>query len=215
MMRPDARLLPERVAIQPGTLRLPSGRELRVLKPFSIGRFTVTFDEFDHYCSATGYTPKADQGWGRGTLPVLIISFDEAVNYAQWLTGMTGQVVRLPTGDEWEYAARAGTATRYCWGDWIEPCDANYLETPGFGPFPVASLRPNRWGLYNVLGNVAQWVQPDDGDPSDSNHTVADSRATRGGHWASPAQGLDLSVVQLIPNGEGSDRIGFRLAFEP
>ena len=70
MMRPDARLLPERVAIQPGTLRLPSGRELRVLKPFSIGRFTVTFDEFDHYCSATGYTPKADQGWGRGKRPV-------------------------------------------------------------------------------------------------------------------------------------------------
>ena len=207
-------LSPERVVIQPGTLRLPNGRVLRVLEPYAIGRFAITFDEFDHYCKVKGRAGKVDEGWGRGTLPVLHVSFDEAMEYAAWLTGMTGRRTRLPTSDEWEYAARAGAVTRYCWGDWIEPGDANYLETPGFGPLPVASLRPNAWGLYNMLGNVAQWVLDTKDETTVLEQRSPEDRAVRGGHWASPAHELDLSMVQFVPRGQGSDRIGFRLAFE-
>jgi len=104
--------------------------------------------------------------------------------------------------------------SRYCWGDWIEPGDANYLETPGFGPLPVASLRPNAWGLFNVLGNVAEWVLDTQVETSAPEQLGPDIRAVRGGHWASAAQELDLSMVQFVPRGQGSDRIGFRLAFE-
>lgn len=207
-------LSPERVTIPTGALRLPNGRALRVDEPFAMGRFAVTFDEFDHYCRETGRAAKADEGWGRGTLPVLQVSFDEAMEYAVWLTHMTGRRTCLPTGDEWEYAARAGAMTRYCWGDWIEPGDANYLDTPGFGPLPVASLRSNAWGLYNVLGNVAEWVLDTKGETSAPEQPSPEGRAVRGGHWASPAQELDLSMVQLVARGQGSDRIGFRLAFE-
>ena len=207
-------LSPERVVIQPGAQWLPDGRVLRVHEPFAMGRFAVTFDEFDTYCRATGQVVKADEGWGRGTLPVLHVSFDEAMEYAAWLTGMTARRTRLPTGDEWEYVARAGAVTQYCWGDWIELGDANYVETPGFGPLPVASLRPNGWGLYNVLGNVAEWVLDTKGEISAQEQPNSDGRAVRGGHWASPAQELDLSMVQLVPRGQGSDRIGFRLVFE-
>ena len=207
-------LPPEQVVIQPGTLELSNGRVLGVTEPFAMGRFAVTFDEFDRYCVATGRVAKADEGWGRGTLPIIHVSFDEAMEYAAWLTRMTGRRTQLPTGDEWEYAARAGAVTRYCWGEWIEPGDANYLETPGFGPLPVASLRPNAWGLYNVLGNVAEWVLDTKGETSAPEQPSPEGRAVRGGHWASPAQELDLSMVRFIPGGQGSDRIGFRLVFQ-
>jgi formylglycine-generating enzyme required for sulfatase activity len=207
-------LSPERVTIPAGTLQLSNGRVLRVDEPFALGRFAVTFDQFDTYCRATGRVLKADEGWGRGTLPVIHVSFDEAMEYAAWLIRMTGRRTRLPTGEEWEYAARAGAVSRYCWGDWIEPGDANYLDTPGFGPLPVASLRPNAWGLYNVLGNVAQWVLDTQVEISILEQPSPDDRAVRGGHWASPAHELDLSMVQFVPLGQGSDRIGFRLVFE-
>jgi len=205
---------PERVVIQPGALRLPNGRELRLEGPIAIARFAVTFDEFDHYCQATGRTFKSDEGWGRGTMPVLHVSFDEAMEYAAWFTGVTGRKARLPTAYEWEYSARAGAVTRYWWGDWIEPGDANYLETPGFGPFPVASLRSNPWGLYNMLGNVAEWVLVTKSETRLSKDPSEDGRAVRGGHWASPAHELEFSTIQFAPRGEGSDRIGFRLVFE-
>lgn len=180
-----------------------------------MGRFAVTFEEFDHYCILTGRALKPDEGWGRGTLPVLNVSFDEAIEYAGWHTIMFGQVARLPTGDEWEYAARAGSLTRFCWGDWIEPGDANFDETPGFGPFPVASLRPNPWGLYNVMGNVAEWVQESESGACEAHRRLASRHATRGGHWASPIHELSLSEVRLTPEAKGSDRVGFRLAFDP
>ena len=96
-------------------------------EPIAVGRFAVTFDEWDAcvddgFCD--GYKPQ-DQGWGRGSRPVINVSYDNAVTYVEWLSRKTGKAYRLLTEAEWEYAARAGSTTAYYWGTGIGKGNAN------------------------------------------------------------------------------------------
>src|SRR5262249_30260931 len=144
--------------------------EVRILRPFAVGRFAVTFDEWDA-CMAdggcNGYRPE-DQGWGRGRRPVINVSWHGAQAYVAWLSRKTGQGYRLLTEAEWEYAARAGTTTPFWWGSAISADQANYDGSYVYRNGPkgeyrrqtveVDSFRPNDWGLYQVHGNVWEWV---------------------------------------------------------
>jgi formylglycine-generating enzyme required for sulfatase activity len=145
-------------------------------QPFSVSRFPVTFSEWDACVAAKGcsYQP-SDQGWGRGTRPVINILWEEARDYVAWLSRTTGKTYRLLSEAEREYVARAGTTTAYWWGDSFEParanCDPAYrkLYYTGIGDLeklnaktqtlPVESFSPNPWGLYQVHGNVYDWVE--------------------------------------------------------
>ena len=156
-------------------------------KPFALGRYEVSFDEFDLFAAATDRDKPNDQGWGRGNRPVINISWDDAVAYAQWLSERTGKPYRLPSEAEWEYATRAGTTTPRFWaenppGEPDAACTyANVFDQKNeakikgaFGgitwepfkcaddfPFtaPADAFEPNAWGLHNTLGNVWEWVQ--------------------------------------------------------
>ena len=148
-------------------------------KPFAIGRDEVSFDEYDRFAQATGKPLPKDQGWGRGrgSRPVINVTWQDAQDYAAWLSGQTGQAYRLPTEAEWEYAARAGTATAYWWGDELGKNHANGggggSEWDGKQTAPVGSFPANPWGLRDTAGNVYEWVEdcwhdnyrgaPDDG----------------------------------------------------
>jgi formylglycine-generating enzyme required for sulfatase activity len=127
-------------------------------RPFAVGKFAVTFDEWDA-CVAdggcNGYRPN-DEGFGRGRLPAINISWVDAKAYAAWLSNKTGKPYRLLSDAEWEYAARGGTTTPYWWGASISKELANYAATK---TVPVDSYKPNPFGLYNVHGNVYQWVE--------------------------------------------------------
>jgi formylglycine-generating enzyme required for sulfatase activity len=160
---------------------------VRIPRPFAMGRYEVTFDEYDVFARATGREQPADQGWGRGRRPVINVSWKDAVAYAEWLSRQTGKRYRLPTEAEWEYAARAGTETAYWWGDEVRKNRANCTDCGSEWDHkqtaPVGSFAPNPWGLYDTAGNVWEWVQNCwhknyEGAPEDCSY-----RMLRGGSW--------------------------------
>jgi formylglycine-generating enzyme required for sulfatase activity len=175
-----------------------------ISKPFAVGRFAVSFDEWDA-CVAdsgcNGYKPD-DQGWGRVRQPVINVSWDDAKTYVSWLSRKTGKNYRLLSEAEREYAARAGTTTPFWWGSSISTSQANYDGTYAYGggskgvyrkqTAPVDSFQPNPWGLYQVHGNVYDWVEDCyhdsyTGAPIDGSAWVSGDcsrRVLRGGSWS-------------------------------
>ena len=140
--------------------------------PFAVGVHEVTVAQWDSCVAAGGcarYRP-ADQGWGRGTQPVINVSWDDAQQYVAWLSTKTGHQYRLLTEAEWEYVARADTTTPFHTGATISTDQANYdgLSTPyGSGQMgeyrartiAAGSFPANDFGLYDVHGNAAEWVE--------------------------------------------------------
>jgi formylglycine-generating enzyme required for sulfatase activity len=182
-------------------------------QPFSAGRFPVTFSEWDACVAARGcnYQP-SDQGWGRGSQPVINILWDDAQEYVIWLSRVTGRTYRLLSEAEREYVARAGTTTAYWWGDSFDAAQANCAignrerSSASSGglqklaateqTLPVRSFAPNPWGLYQVHGNVYDWVEDCwhdnyDGAPSDGSAWLSEScsgHVLRGGAFSRRAQ---------------------------
>ena len=174
-------------------------------KLFAVGRFAVTFDEWDA-CVADGgcrgHRP-SDNGWGRGQRPVVNIWWDDARSYAKWLSEKTGKTYRLLTEAEREYVTRAGTSTPFWWGTILSTDRANYDGdfTYPFGvgvkgefrrkTVPVDNFQPNPWGLFQVHGNVYEWVedcwhQNYRGAPLDGRAWTepdCNRRMLRGGSW--------------------------------
>ena len=144
--------------------RAPS-RVVVFAAPFAMSKHEVTFDDYDRYLSAKGggHDGEAhDQGWGRGRRPVINITWQQAVAYAEWLSAQTGSHYRLPSEAEWEYAARAGTTTEWFWGD--EPvlgranCEDCGSRWDNERTAPAGSFPPNRWGLHDMHGNVREML---------------------------------------------------------
>src|SRR5262249_2621735 len=131
--------------------------------PVAIGRSEITFDEWDLCYSAGGCKHRPDDhGWGRGKRPVIDVSWGGAKAYLAWMSRTPGKNYRLPTEAEWEYAARAGTATPFWRGRDVGKGNANCEGCAG-GPtartMPSRSFRPNAFGLYDTSGNAAEWVE--------------------------------------------------------
>ena len=177
-------------------------------RPFAVGRFAITFDEWDA-CIAdggcSGYRD-ADHGFGRGRLPALGIKFEGAKSYLAWLSRKVGRTYRLPSESEREYFARAGTTTPFWFGNTISAQNANYDASNNYpggpygvsskAPMPVDSFMPNPFGLYQVNGNAEEWTEdcynkrynedtPTDGSPWLEGDCT--KRMMRGGGWTGPA----------------------------
>jgi formylglycine-generating enzyme required for sulfatase activity len=169
--------------------------KVTIAKPFAVSKFDVTFADWDA-CVSVGACPKAaDTGYGRDTKPVINVGWDDAQTYVAWLSRMTGQPYRLLTEAEWEYAARAGTTTAYYWGDDIGKGNANCngcgSKWDNQQTSPVGSFAANQFGLYDMAGNVWQWVQDCyqdnySGAPVDGSAWISGDcsrRVVRGGTW--------------------------------
>jgi formylglycine-generating enzyme required for sulfatase activity len=200
--------------------------KVTIAKPFAVSRFEVTFAEWDA-CASAGGCPQGrpnEQGWGRGTQPVINVNWDEAKQYAAWLTRMTGKEYRLLSEAEWEYAARGSTRTAYFWGDKIGKNNAVCEECGSRWDFkqtaPVGSFKPNAFGLYDMLGNVWEWVEdcyhPDyEGAPTDgSAWTSGDCslRFVRGGSWFDAARDIRSAMRYPDDTGARSFNLGLRVA---
>jgi formylglycine-generating enzyme required for sulfatase activity len=249
--------------------QLPQHR-VNLAKGFAIGRTEINVGEFREFVRASGYVPDSSRlggasvydersgamrddsnaGWqddyaGRkaeDNLPVVNVSWNDAVAYAKWLSERTGKHYRLPSEAEFEYALRGDTTSRYWWGDVAPDRKVENLTGSGdrshsgrrwsnafrgyrdgyWGPAPVMSFAANPFGLYDMDGNVSEWVAdcwhdnyiraPDDGsawiNPGCRAHVL------RGGSWgSSPAQVIS-AYRQGAENEVRSGRVGFRVVRE-
>jgi formylglycine-generating enzyme required for sulfatase activity len=166
-------------------------------QPFAVGKYDVTFDDWDACVTYGDCLPTSDLGWGHRRQPVIFVSWEDAQRYVAWLSKMTGKPYRLLSEAEWEYAARAGTTTAYSFAD--EPSSlreyAWYNENSGSRAQPVGQKEPNAFGLYDMHGNVWQWVEDCwntsyQGAPSDGSAWKTPNcifRVARGGAFSSAA----------------------------
>ena len=167
-------------------------------EPFAVGKYEVTFAEWDACVAAggcNGHRP-GDRGWGRGQRPVIDVNWGDAKAYVGWLSRKTGERYRLLSEAEWEYAARAGTRTRYHWGHSIgrnqANCDGCGSRWDDEKTAPVGSFPANGFGLHDVHGNVWEWVEDCwhgsyAGAPTDGRAWATggdcERRVLRGGSW--------------------------------
>ncbi len=198
---------PAMVAIPAGSFEMGSTRteydkpvhRVHIAKSFAIGRFEVTFKEWEKCQEEGGCKSRPDdRGWGHGDHPVINISWLDAQEYVKWLSKKTGHRYRLPSEAEWEYAARGGSSAPYWWGSGAGSRQANCRECKTGEPertLPVGSYKPNGFGLYDTAGNAAEWVEDcwnDDykGAPADGSAWTKGNcqlRVLRGGSFDSQA----------------------------
>ena len=203
--------------------------EVTIAKPFAVAKFALTFDEWDA-CAAHGDCASrvSDNGWGRGRRPAINVSWDDAQTYVRWLSRITGKEYRLLSEAEYECAARAGSETKYPWGDDIKlnskpmaNCDGCGSQWDNKQTAPVGSFAANQFGLYDMVGNVWELTEdcwnpnyydgaPADGSPWTSGY--CSRRVVRGGSWFTYPDRLRSANR----NGDSPDvrntYLGFRVA---
>jgi formylglycine-generating enzyme required for sulfatase activity len=229
---------PEMVVIPAGSLLMGSpaaekGRsdqegpqhEVTLPQAFAVGRYEVSFDEWDACVAAGGRRHKpGEDNWGRGRRPVINVSWLDAQAYVSWLTKKTGKAYRLLSEAEWEYAARAGTTTAYPWGDEPGSRRANFAgsgsQWSGSQTAPVGSFPPNGFGLHDMIGNVWEWTQDcwndnHQGGPADGLAREGGDcgrRVKRGSSWVNDPDSARVAYRDGVESGYRDSVVGFRLA---
>jgi formylglycine-generating enzyme required for sulfatase activity len=225
---------------QPGWLarELPQ-HWVGIERPIAMGRYPVLVDEWRDFVRATGWRPDGDVDWEApgfpqtGRHPVVGVNWFDALRYVRWLSEATGRTYRLPSEAEWEYACRAGTRSAFSCGDTISPEQANYDGNFTYnggprgayrrGTTPAGMFAPNPWGLYDMHGNVWEWVQDvvhDDyqGAPTDGSAWEAGGdgarRILRGGSWLYNPRYLRSALRNGFSAALSNDIVGFRVVRE-
>lgn len=196
---------------------------VRIRSGFWMGKYEVTFEEYDTFSRATHHTRALDEQWGRGKRPVININWFEASDFARWLSARSGHHYRLPTEAEWEYAARAGTTTAYSFGD-------NSADFPDYAwnttnanhqTHAVGLKKPNPWGLYDMHGNVWEWTASTYAKEYDGSELRGSSdksnarRSVRGGAWYFYPKGMRSADRRIYSPWLRFPYIGFRLVRDP
>ena len=229
----DCEACPEMVVVPAGSFMMGSPEHAILMpihrvtlgEPFAVGKYEVTFAEWDA-CVADGgcygYRPD-DQRWGRRNRPVTNVNWNEAQMYATWLNEKTRKAYRLLSEAEWEYVARAGSETAYSWGNEIgrnrANCDGCGSRWDGKQTAPVGMFAGNAFGLHDVHGNVWEWVEdcwnvsyagaPTDGSAWEQGKC---SRVFRGGSWSNNPGSLRSAYRNWNFAGLRTDDVGFRVA---
>jgi formylglycine-generating enzyme required for sulfatase activity len=227
--------------------------EVTISRPFYIGKYEVTVSQYREFIEATGYTSEEEMGcrtkgksgfndiyisWSwpgfkqKDKFPVVCVSWYDAQEFCKWVG------VRLPTEAEWELSCRAGTITPFAFGDQISTDIANYTGTYTYlnamrngvsreKTVPVDSFRPNSWGLYNMHGNVWEWVEDTKSDNYKNASTDGSAwikqnipvigrvawRMIRGGSWATPPWYIRSAARTYSWPEDKSNDLGFRVAW--
>ena len=206
-------------------------------RPIALGRYPVTVGEWRQFALATGWQPSGDVNWAAPGFrqtdehPVVGVTWHDAQRYARWLSEETGQAYRLPSESEWEYCCRAGTRTAFSVGDTITTeqanFDGNYTYNGSLkgvfrkGTTPAGMFAPNPWGLFDMHGNVWEWVQDtvhDNYEGAPSNGAAWEQggdkarRILRGGSWLYAPRYLRSALRNGFSAALSNDIVGFRVA---
>jgi formylglycine-generating enzyme required for sulfatase activity len=195
--------------------------EVNIEYPFALSTHEVSYREYRMYCAEAGANCPSNP-WGDEDLPVVGVSWEDAAGYVEWLSAKSSQTYRLPSEAEWEYAARAGSETLYPFGDNLLVTQARFSEPgkPATEPLPNSyrAINANRFRLYNMVGNVREWVADAWQDHHDQ--AIADGkprsggeqRVVRGGSYADDAWSLRSSAREKLRIGDKDSYTGFRVA---
>ncbi|MCH9048202.1 MAG: SUMF1/EgtB/PvdO family nonheme iron enzyme [Proteobacteria bacterium] len=227
---PDGSLAVEMIRLSGGTfMRVDDASELVgevEVSDFTMGRYAVTFEQYDRFAKASDRKPPDDLYMDRKAHPVIYVEWDDAYYYTKWLSEQTGKKYRLLSESEWEYAASTGTKSPFWWG---------YNEEAGkahcFGcetgldprkPSKVGGFEANKFGLHDTAGNVAEWVRdcwhenykaaPNDGGVWEGGDCTY--RVVRGGAYISPQQAIRSAKRDKLKSDAGYDHVGIRIARE-
>jgi formylglycine-generating enzyme required for sulfatase activity len=202
--------------------------EVTIDRPFAVSQTEVTVDQWD-MCIHAGACPEFnffDFHYIEGDQPVIGVGWPAAVAYTNWLSRFSGNTYRLLSEAEWEYAARAGSNAQYSFGDDESELDRHawFKDNSGNQTHPVGQKQPNPFGLFDMYGNVGEWVEDTfhlnyEGAPADGSTWVTDGdkwrRMIRGGSWKDSPD-LLRSASRNAGTGDGRtyDHVGFRVARE-
>jgi len=224
---------PEMVVIPSGSFHMGSNEgnshekpihKVKIIKPFAMGQYEVSWNNYQPCIDAGECISNRSEGWGKGNRPVIDVSWYDAQSYIKWLNKKTGKNYRLANEAEWEYAARAGSANKYSWGNDINCSQASYGYYSGQcgkqkGTDLIGTFSANTFGLYDMHGNVYEWVQ----DCWNSTYSGAPStnttweggnckkRVLRGGSWGSGPLTLSSASRIWFTASHGNPNYGFRL----
>ncbi len=186
----------------PCTIPLP---EIVKVGDIEVSKYLVTMREYDLYCEMVHKNLPDDETWGRDNRPVINISWEEATEYARWLSRQTNQKYRLPTREEWEsicggkgkkwyFGDRESELDKYCW----------YNKNSSLKTHPVGEKEPNEYGIYDLHGNVWEWCQ--DSYEKEENHKIL-----KGGAFDSNSNDTYIEVIGSANKSEAYNNVGFRL----
>ena len=233
----DAPFAPETVVVPPGRFMMGSRddegqaderprHKVTIPRAFAVGRFSVTFDEWDAAIASRGVRNELSyRPWGGGQPPVIEVSWEDAQAYVEWVSRETDRPYRLLSEAEWEYACRAGTESAYSFGESITKAQVRFRKEAGGGLYStveVGTFSANNFGLYNMHGNVWEWC----GDAWHENYAekpetlmqtggawttgYVTSNVIRGGSWKSDP--WDLRAAFRGNSRRYANGIGFRVA---
>lgn len=201
-------------------------------KPFAVSKYEVTFKQYERFAQRESLPLPGDNKWGRDDRPVINVSWEEASEYALWLSRETGEVYRLPSEAEWEYVAKAGTNNAFWWGNNVREaagkancrryCDSEFTGVFRSKTAPVGSFLANPFGVYDTAGNVAEWTADcyrdnyrgaaKNGRAYDQDNCPA--RVIRGGSMKDNAQDIAAFKRRFQPQHTLHEDVGIRLVRE-
>ncbi len=198
--------IPEMIRVPAGSFTMGSNhgspdqkppQKVKIKKDFAIGKYEVSFSQYDAFAKASGQKKPDDMGWGRGNRPVINVSVLNATDYAQWLSKKTNRNFRLPTEAEWEYVARTGFKRQLGFNDLLGLGDANCDDCRYFWEsdqtMEIGSYDANKYGIHDLFGNVWEWTcsvytRQYNGEErycADKSDLNGKTMAVRGGGWNS------------------------------
>jgi len=206
-------------------------RQVTISEPIAVSRFEITFEDYEQFVDSNNLD---DESWGRGRRPAVNVSWDDAKQYVAWLSSQTGEAYRLLTEAEWEYAARAGSTTKYHFGNnqsdlceyanlWDKDAgngDAPCSDGAGLQTAEAGSYAPNAFGLHDMHGNVYEWVEDCwnasySGAPSDGSAWLdgdCSRRVLRSSSWMDYPRDARTAIRVRFVQGLRNGVTGFRVA---